>query len=229
MATREIGIFALPTVLVPGERIPLHIFEERYKQLIGECVESGGEFLLLYSDEDGTREIGCAARVESVLDQLDDGRMNILVEGTAVLQVVELTRTGRPYTTVMADTAGDDPALGAEETDSVLTLFRQIAAAGGGDPEEDLTAAGWPLSYTIMARVDFPAAEKQRVLELRTETGAPADRAGAAPRPDERQGAARRLIAARWCATPWRRWRRQTASMPAPSPPARWRSGTWAR
>src|SRR5918912_394737 len=105
MATREIGIFALPTVLLPGERIPLHIFEERYKQLIGECVESGGEFLLLYADEGGTRELGCAARVESVLDRDEDGRMNILIEGTEVLRVVELTRRGRPYTTAMADAA----------------------------------------------------------------------------------------------------------------------------
>jgi Lon protease-like protein len=170
MATREIGIFALPTVLVPGERIPLHIFEERYKQLIGECVESEDEFLLLFTDEDGTRELGCAARVESVLEQLEDGRMNIMVEGTEVLQVVELTRSGRPYTTAIADAATEDLDLGEEETDSVLTLYQQIAAAGGGDPEEDLTEAGWPLSYAIMARVDFPSAEKQRVLELRGET-----------------------------------------------------------
>ena len=170
MATREIGIFALPTVLVPGERIPLHIFEERYKQLIGECVESEDEFLLLFTDEDGTRELGCAARVESVLEQLEDGRMNIMVEGTEVLEVVELTRSGRPYTTALADTATEDLNLGEEETGSVLTLYKQIAAAGGGDPEEDLTEAGWPLSYAIMSRVDFPAAEKQRVLELRGET-----------------------------------------------------------
>ena len=170
MATREIGIFALPTVLVPGERIPLHIFEERYTQLIGECVESEDEFLLLFTDEDGTRELGCAARVESVLEQLEDGRMNIMVEGTEVLEVVELTRSGRPYTTALADTATEDLNLGEEETGSVLTLYKQIAAAGGGDPEEDLTEAGWPLSYAIMARVDFPAAEKQRVLELRGET-----------------------------------------------------------
>jgi ATP-dependent Lon protease len=170
MASREIGIFALPTVLVPGERIPLHIFEERYKQLIGDCVESEEEFLLLYADEEGTRELGCAARVDSVLDELEDGRMNILVEGTEVLEVLELTRSGRPYTTAIADAATEDLALGDEETDSVLTLYKQIAAAGGGDPEEDLTEAGWPLSYTIMARVDFPAAEEQRVLEMRGET-----------------------------------------------------------
>jgi Lon protease-like protein len=168
MATREIGIFALPTVLVPGERMPLHIFEDRYRQLISECLEQDDEFLLLYADEEGTRELGCAARVDSVIDQFEDGRMNIVVEGTEVLRVVEITR-GRAYTTAMADDADEDLAVG-DETEPVLDLYRRIAAAGGGDPEEDLSAAGWPLSYAIMARVDFPADEKQRVLELRDET-----------------------------------------------------------
>ena len=82
MATREIGIFALPTVLVPGERMPLHVFEERYKQLISECLDLDRDFLLLYADEGGTRELGCAAHVEQVLERFEDGRMNIMVEGT---------------------------------------------------------------------------------------------------------------------------------------------------
>src|SRR4051794_13900854 len=165
--SREIGIFALPMVLVPGERMPLHIFEERYKQLIGECIDGEATFLLLYADEQGTRELGCEAAVTEVLDRFDDGRMNVVVEGTAVLKVVELTR-GRAYTTAMAELAAEDLAAG-EEAEAVLALYRQIAAAGGGDPDEDLQASGRPLSYTIMARVDFPADEKQRVLELRSE------------------------------------------------------------
>jgi Lon protease-like protein len=169
MATREIGIFALPTVLVPGERMPLHIFEDRYKQLIGECMAEEGEFLLLYADEDGTRELGCAARIDEVLNEYDDGRMDIVVVGGDVLQVVEITR-GRAYTTAMVDDAPEDLTV-TDEPGPVLDLYRKIAAAGGGDPEEDLLAADEPLSYVIMARVDFPAAEKQRVLELRSERG----------------------------------------------------------
>ena len=168
MAAREIGIFALPTVLVPGEQMPLHIFEERYKRLIGDCLDRDTEFLLLYSDEAGTREVGCAAHIAKVLDRFDDGRMNIVVEGTEVLRVAEITR-GQAYTTAIADEADEDLSIG-NETEPVMDLYRQIAAAGGGDPQEDLTATGRPLSYAIMARVDFPAEEKQRVLELRGET-----------------------------------------------------------
>ena len=83
MATREIGIFALPTVLVPGELMPLHVFEERYKQLIGDCRDLDRQFLLLYADDDGHARAGLrgAASIE-VLERFDDGRLNIMVEGT---------------------------------------------------------------------------------------------------------------------------------------------------
>ena len=140
-----------------------------------------------------------------VLERFDDGRLNIMVEGTEVLRVVEMTR-GQAYTTAMADAADEDLSAG-DETEPVMELFRQIASAGGGDPEEDLTASGQPLSYAIMARVDFPAEEKQRVLELRTESiaadgdhrpagaraaGAGPDRADPRAGADQRQGPARR-------------------------------------
>ena len=144
-----------------------------------------------------------------MLERFDDGRLNIMVEGTEVLRVVEMTR-GQAYTTAMADAADEDLGAG-DETEPVMELFRQIASAGGGDPEEDLTASGQPLSYAIMARVDFPAEEKQRVLELRTESspaegdhrsagaraaGAGPDRADPRAGADQRQGPARRVASA---------------------------------
>ena len=167
MANREFGIFALPTVLVPGELMPLHIFEPRYRELIGECLDTGDQFLLLYSDDDGTREVGCTAEVTELLERFDDGRLNIVVQGVDVMRVVEITR-GRSFTTAVAVEAEEDLTVG-DEGEAALELYRQIAAAGGGDPDEDLTALATPLSYSIMARVDFPAEEKQRVLELRSE------------------------------------------------------------
>ena len=66
MSAREIGLFPLASVLVPGELMPLHIFEERYKSLVADCREDDGEFALLYSDADGAREVGTTARVVEV-------------------------------------------------------------------------------------------------------------------------------------------------------------------
>src|SRR5438067_3987785 len=74
-------LFPLGIVLLPSEVVPLHIFEERYKLMIGECLETEGEFGIVWLSDDGLREIGCTALVSQVLNELDDGRMNILVMG----------------------------------------------------------------------------------------------------------------------------------------------------
>ena len=77
----EIGLFPLNVVLLPGERVPLHIFEERYKDLIGACIENSEEFGLLLAEETELRTIGTSASVIDVLNRYDDGRMDIIVEG----------------------------------------------------------------------------------------------------------------------------------------------------
>src|SRR6476619_38938 len=84
----EIGLFPLGLVLLPTERVPLHIFEDRYRELIGECIELEREFGLLYADDAGLREVGCRAGVLDVLERFDDGRMNIVVEGRERFRVV---------------------------------------------------------------------------------------------------------------------------------------------
>ena len=92
MSAREIGLFPLAAVLVPGELMPLHIFEERYRRLIADCEQHGQEFALLYADDDGTREVGCTAELVEVAERFDDGRLNVVVRGGEVVNVVELTR-----------------------------------------------------------------------------------------------------------------------------------------
>ena len=74
----EIGLFPLGVVLLPGERIPLHIFEPRYKELIGECLELGVPFGLVLADDSGMREVGTEAAVVDVLRRFEDGRLDVV-------------------------------------------------------------------------------------------------------------------------------------------------------
>src|SRR5919206_82954 len=104
----ELGLFPLSIVLVPTERIPLHIFEPRYKELISECVENGEEFGLVLATGDGAvHEVGTRAAVAQVLEVLDDGRMNIVVEGGDRFRLVDLT-SGRSFTTGMVEPVEDE-------------------------------------------------------------------------------------------------------------------------
>jgi Lon protease-like protein len=164
----EIGLFPLELVLLPGERVPLHIFEPRYKELIAECIDEGAAFGLVLADEAGMREIGTRASVVAVLERFDDGRMNIVVEGGERFELVELTE-GRAFMTGEVDEVsdeGDDPS--DEERETCLTAYRRLVDAAEADVEE-LDPEARSLAYEIAARIELEADVKQELLELRSE------------------------------------------------------------
>jgi Lon protease-like protein len=163
----ELGLFPLGIVLVPTERTPLHIFEPRYVELIGECLEQGSEFGLLYGDDDGVREVGTRAAVTDV-ERLPDGRLNIVVEGRQRFRVVELTR-GRSFLTAKVEPVEDEAGVSEPpERELALERFRALAALAGGGVAEPTPDSGI-LSFELAARVDFGVAQKQELLELRSE------------------------------------------------------------
>ena len=126
----ELGLFPLPLVLLPTELVPLHIFEERYRELIGECLESDEEFGLVYADDDGLREVGTRAAVVNVLMRFDDGRMDIVVEGRARFRLLALT-TGRSYHTgAVAPVAVNLGSTSASRGGGATTL---TGGRGGGN------------------------------------------------------------------------------------------------
>jgi len=165
----EIGLFPLGIVLLPTERVPLHIFEPRYRELIGECLEDDGEFGLLYADEDGVREIGTRARVSEVLERFDDGRLNVVVEGGARFRVERLTR-GRSYMTAVVDAVEDDAGpVEAETASRAAGSFRALAALAGAELEDGPDESSPQLSYELAAQVELAADAKQGLLESRSE------------------------------------------------------------
>jgi len=159
----ELGLFPLPLVLLPTERVPLHIFEERYRELIGECLDSGDEFGLVYADEDGVRDVGTRARVTEVLARMKDGRMDILVEGGDRFRLVELM-TGRSFHTGAVSPVEDevDPA-GPESIERALGLFDRLREFTGSDVDVP-EANAMQLSFALAGRVEFPHDDKLRLL-----------------------------------------------------------------
>src|SRR5688500_11918662 len=94
--SEELPLFPLGIVALPSELVPLHIFEERYRTMIGECLEAGSEFGIVWLSDDGLRSTGCACVVAQVLERLPDGRMNIVCRGTRPFRIRE-RRDDRPY------------------------------------------------------------------------------------------------------------------------------------
>src|SRR5205823_9944465 len=81
-------LFPLGLVLLPTELVPLHIFEERYRVMIGECLDRGTEFGIVWLSDNGLKDVGCSARVTRLLKRMDDGRMDVLVQGVAPFRLL---------------------------------------------------------------------------------------------------------------------------------------------
>jgi Lon protease-like protein len=171
-AGMELPIFELPMVILPGELLPLHIFEERYKRMIGHCLDSAEPFGIVFRDDEGTaHRIGCTARVTEVLERFDDGRMNIVVTGEQPFRVLErFEEADYPAGEVEPMDRGDildeeDP----EAADMARQAFAELVKRVSGEqPPEDLHLETED-SYGIAARVELPVETKQALLEQRSE------------------------------------------------------------
>lgn len=171
MATEQVQnfpLFPLGMVALPTEEVPLHIFEERYKLMIGECIAEEKEFgIVLRDEEDELHEVGCALVVEEVLEQMDDGRLNIICRGTRPFKIVE-KGADRPYPSGTVEFLVDKPS---EEDDSgaeTRSVYSQLysEATERTIPNEELVELS---SYEMASTVDFGTEAKQTLLELRDE------------------------------------------------------------
>ncbi len=160
----ELGLFPLPLVLLPTEQVPLHIFEERYKELIDECVEEDQAFGLVFAEGDGIHEIGTSASVLEVLTRFDDGRMNILVEGVERFRVEEITDSRSFQTGLTSPVLDDDDPADDETIEKAIELFGRLKEVTGSDVE--VPGADSPqLSYALAARVELDPEVKQALLQ----------------------------------------------------------------
>lgn len=166
--TTGFPLFPLGLVALPTETVPLHIFEERYKTMIGECIDDDHEFGIVWLADDGLHEVGCACRVERVVEQLDDGRLNILARGTRPLRVHQ-RQSHLPYPAGVVEFLPDR----AEQTDATTRTQAQAAYAElvKRATDRELTAVELaPMgAYAMAATVDFGLEAKQGLLDLRSE------------------------------------------------------------
>jgi ATP-dependent Lon protease len=165
----DIGLFPLGLVLLPGERVPLHLFEPRYRQLAADCILDDVPFVVLLSAEGGTARVGCTARFEALLRRFADGRMNVTVQGGEPVEVVEETE-GRMYLTARVRVLEDRPSQpAAEELEDALGLFRSLTEQVTGVAADPEVPEGVPLSYALAGAVDLGPEPKQELLESRDE------------------------------------------------------------
>ena len=160
-------LFPLGIVLLPGEVVPLHIFEERYKLMIGECLEEEREFGIVWLADDALKEVGCAARVTKVLERFDDGRLNIAVQGTTPFRL-ERRIGDLPYPAGDISLLADDPDTDEAALERARSSYADLVERVTDTRPEPEALAGLG-AYGMAATLDIAPAAKQALLELRSE------------------------------------------------------------
>jgi len=163
----DFPLFPLPVVLLPTEVMPLHIFEERYKAMIGECIEDHREFGIVWLSDDGLKDVGCTAEVAEVIEEMEDGRLNILARGGKPFRLLE-KQEDHVYPAGTIELLDEDHAeeadAGGEARERYADLLERIT---NERPEEEaLTELN---SYEMAATVEIELDVKQGLLELRSE------------------------------------------------------------
>jgi Lon protease-like protein len=165
---RDFPLFPLGIVALPHEVVPLHIFEERYRTMIGECLERESEFGIVWSGDDGLRPVGCAVEIAEVLERMEDGRLNILTRGTRPFRIVD-EQDDLPYPAGTVEFLTDkDEAPDQGTADSAHEAYNELVEQATDrtlEPEELVAMS----AYEMAATVDFGLEAKQGLLDLRSE------------------------------------------------------------
>ena len=179
MIDDRIPVFPLGLVLLPRMPLPLHIFEERYRMLVSRCIENETEFGIVLHTGSTVQTTGCLARIESVINRYDDGRMDILTTGTERFEVL-LMHEELPYLEASVrryhDISADDGAVSALALHAIATLQEFADVAGYELDGEMLSGLSHEdLSFLLATTDVFSMEDKQYLLELRN-TGARLER-----------------------------------------------------
>jgi Lon protease-like protein len=163
-----IPLFPLDVVLFPGTPLPLHIFEPRYKEMIGECLAQQRPFGVVRAVEQGLAEVGCTAEIVTVVKEYPDGRLDLVTEGR---KRFELLRVDEERSFLRAEVLMIDDEPGAplpEDTSRAVQLHSELLAIAGA--KQDLSAADPSLlSFYLAGSLPLDLDFKQKLLGLRSE------------------------------------------------------------
>jgi Lon protease-like protein len=168
-----LSLFPLDVVLFPGAPLPLHIFEERYKEMIGECLAKKTSFGVVRAKENALAEIGCTAEIDQVLKKYEDGRMDILSEGVRRFEIIELNhdRSFVQADVLLFEDSPETPSSGQQRTKALELHQSLIEITGSESPvvKDDRSAENDQLSFYLAHELPVDLEFKQTLLGMRSE------------------------------------------------------------
>jgi Lon protease-like protein len=162
-------LFPLDLVLLPGVPLPLHIFEPRYKEMIGECLDRKSVFGMVRSKEERLATIGCTAEIINVLKKYPDGRMDILAEGKRRFELLQVNQD-RAFLQADVFYLEDeiDPAADGD-IKKAIALHQEIMMLAGAQPQDIEESDTAQLAYRLAGSLPFDPDFQQALLEMNSE------------------------------------------------------------
>jgi ATP-dependent Lon protease len=172
--TLIIPLFALPMNIFPGEALPLHIFEERYRELVAYCLEGPKlgklrPFGISLASDDHLADIGCAVMIERVVTRYDDGKLDIITHGGERYRTRRVIRE-KIYPEIEIEFFGDASDESSVETaDVAITLFMKVIEMAKGHPPKGNLTRSSRLSFELAHGSGLEPGERQILLEMTSE------------------------------------------------------------
>ncbi|MBZ5728168.1 MAG: LON peptidase substrate-binding domain-containing protein [Acidobacteriia bacterium] len=150
MPSRLIPLFPLRVVVFPRTQLPLHIFEDRYKEMVGNAIRDRSEFGVVLAKDDGIMNAGCTVTVEKVLQMYPDGRLDVVTRGLRRFEI-EALNDDKDYLQAEVsyfDDEDSEPAP-AEVRDQALSNYRSLSELPAPERRGEADLADPQLSFQL--------------------------------------------------------------------------------
>ena len=169
MSPPLLPLFPLSLVLLPGMALPLHIFEDRYKEMMADVIAGGGEFGIVLARGEGIVNVGCTATIQNVFRRYEDGRLDLVASGRRRFLIGALDQD-RSYLRAEVEYFEDDDSSEAAQDLRIRTLaaFSPLMKASPSEVEPAEISSP-QLSFRLAERME-DLDKRQAVLSMRSET-----------------------------------------------------------
>ena len=165
----SLPLFPLNLVLYPNEQLPLHIFEERYKDLTQYCLDHEVPFGIVRSDDDTLAEVGTTARIQRVVNRYEDGRLDIAVQGEERFKLLELHDDKSYYTADVTLLEDGEEGIDLDLKERAITQHMKLLELAGRTVRPELYEDVDKLSYVLARNAVLDGEQKQELLERSSE------------------------------------------------------------
>lgn len=165
----KVPLFPLDVVLFPGTPLPLHIFEERYKEMVGECLAQKSGFGVVRAQREGLAVIGCIARIARVLHEYEDGRLDILCDGGERFEIEQLDNS-RTFLQAEVDFFTDEGAESSRQSrEECLALHFEVLELAGVGHQPAHVNLDRPIAFQLAWALPADLGFKQQLLAIRSD------------------------------------------------------------